>query len=204
LSALTNRYVGIDYSENMLRPCKLKNPRTDLLLCDGRSLCFASDSFDAVYFCWNAIDDAGHDDRILMLREIHRVLKRGGTFFFSAHNLAAIRRSPYKFRGFVFDRRPLRLLNKNARQVEKYVKGIRNHLRVARYERHEREYSIVNDHSEDFSLLTYYISKENQALQLEQSGFGEVLMVGLDGSFINPKELRRDPWIFYVARKENC
>jgi ubiquinone/menaquinone biosynthesis C-methylase UbiE len=201
LSALTEQYVGIDYSENMLKPCKLRHPTSNLLLCDGRSLSFSDESFEAVYFCWNAIDDAGHDDRTLMLREVYRVLRGDGVFFFSSHNIDAKRRSPYHFRGFAFDAR-LKLLNENLRRVNRYARAIRNHLRMARHERHEQEYSIVNDHAEDFSLLTYYISKENQVRQLERAGFCDVRMVGLEGSFVKRGEPCYDPWIFYIARKE--
>lgn len=202
LRALTDRYVGIDYSANMLNPCMMRNPEANLVLCDGRALCFPSESFEAVYFCWNAIDDAGHEDRVLMLSEIHRVLRSEGIFFFSAHNLDAPRRSAYRFRGFAYEPRPLRLLSLNFKRVSGYARGILNHLRMAAYERREQEYSIVNDHSEAFSLLTYYITKENQVRQLERFGFGEVRLIHLDGSFVLPGDDCRDPWIFYIARKE--
>jgi hypothetical protein len=61
--------------------------------------------------------------------------------------------------------------------------------------------TIVNDQTNDFRLLTYYIKKEHQIRQLEDVGFSGVEMVSLDGSFIDLNEPCEDHWIYYIARK---
>lgn len=203
LRALSDRYVGIDYSENMLKPCKRRFADASLLLCDGRRLSFETESFSCVYFCWNAIDDVDHRDRIAMLGEIYRVLKRGGVFFFSAHNLDSKLRSAFRFRGFVSASHPAELIAANGRRIIRYAAGIRNRLRMRRFERHEDGYSILNDQAHDYGLLTYYVRKQKQVEQLMKAGYSSVEIVTMDGSFISREERCEDDWIYYIARKAN-
>ena len=48
---------------------------------------FEDSSFDFILFSFNGIDYMNHDERIRTLREIRRILKTGGYFCFSTHNL---------------------------------------------------------------------------------------------------------------------
>jgi SAM-dependent methyltransferase len=202
LSAFTENYTGIDYSENMLRYCKAQYETARLLLCDARNMdIFEEGTFDAVFFCFNAIDDADHEDRRRILGEIHRVLKRHGLFVFSAHNLDSIRRSAYRFRGFVPAPNSFELVKRNAVRIKRYFGGIVNHLRNKRHEVQEPDYSIINDPSHNFRLLTYYINKENQVRQLMALGFDEIEMVNEQGAFISLQQTCRDGWIYYICRK---
>lgn len=200
LRALSSRYVGIDYSPNMLNACREKYPDAALLLCDGRHLSFDDETFEAVYFCWNAIDDLDHEDRLLIMAEVYRVLRRGGVFFFSSHNREGRLPSAFAFGGFVGSRNPVELVTKNSTRVGSYLFNVYNHLRNRKHERHHAHYSIIND-GDRYRLMTYYIDKEHQIAQLEGAGFGGVEVVGLDGSFVARDETRRDNWLFYVARK---
>jgi len=202
LTAYTEHYTGIDYSENMLRHCRAKYGRARLLLCDARDMSvFEDGAFDAVFLCFNAIDDADHEDRERILGEVHRVLKRNGVFVFSAHNLAFARRSAYRFRGFVPGGDAFELVKKNSVRVKRYFTGILNHLRNKRHEVRGEHYSIINDPSHNFRMLTYYISKEKQVSQLAAAGFSEVEMVDEKGSFIKLNQDCRDCWIYYICRK---
>jgi len=202
LSSLTDDYTGIDYSESMLRHCMGIYSNAKLLLCDARNMdIFEDGAFDVVFCCWNMLDDADHEDRNLMLREVHRVLKQRGLFIFSAHNLDFKIRSAFIFRGFASVADPLKSLKENAVRIKRYLAGIRNHLHNKRGEVHASEYSIVNDPSHNFSLLTYYIKKEHQVRQLERIGFFETQMVDEKGSFISSDGDCRDGWIYYICRK---
>jgi ubiquinone/menaquinone biosynthesis C-methylase UbiE len=202
LRAHTQNYTGIDFSESMLRLCKEKYGKANLLLCDARNMvAFADGVFDVVFSCFNAIDDADHKDRGRILGEVHRVLKKHGVFVFSSHNLDSVRRSAYKFRGFVTAQNPVQLVKQNAVRVKRYFTGILNHLRNKRNEVEEKNYSIINDPSHNFSLLTYYIKKENQVSQLEEAGFSEIEMVDEYGSLITIDQDCRDAWIYYICRK---
>jgi ubiquinone/menaquinone biosynthesis C-methylase UbiE len=202
LRALTANYTGIDYSENMLKHCRLKHDDARLLLCDARNMdVFEDEAFDAVFLFFNMIDDAGHEDRKRILGEVRRVLKRHGVFIFSTHNLDFRRRSAYRFRGFVPARNPLALIKANGTRVRRYFTGIVNHLRNRRNEVRAEHYSIINDSSHNFRLLTYYIDKEQQVRQLADAGFAEIEMVDERGSFISPGQECRDGWIYYICRR---
>jgi SAM-dependent methyltransferase len=201
LKALAREYVGIDYSENMLKVCQARYPDATLLVCDARAMPFPNASFDVIYFCWNALDDAGHTDRLSMLKEIHRVLKPGGTFFFSSHNYEAPLRSPYRPRGLVLSLDPRRMVGQNLNALRRYGRGVWNHLQRRKYVRWEEDYAIINDQSNDFGLLTYCIKKEAQIRQLEAHGFGKVEMISRERRLLQPGEPCTDAWIFYIARK---
>jgi SAM-dependent methyltransferase len=203
LRALTDQYVGIDYSLNMLGLSRRECPHFGLL-CDARRLSFGPDSFNAVFFFWNAIDDAGHDERLMILGEICRVLKPEGYFVFSAHNLDAPRKSPYAFCGLVVTPNPLAAIRENVARIRRYARDVINHRRIRAREVREEQYSIINDQSHGFRLLTYYINRENQVRQLEDAGFDRVEILDQQGNYISDSEPCDDGWIYYVARKSGA
>ncbi len=88
LSAMASRYVGIDYSEEMVRACRSKFPQLPFTAADAADLSqFADASFDAVVFSYNGIDClVPYEKRESCVRECHRVLKPGGIYIFSSHN----------------------------------------------------------------------------------------------------------------------
>ena len=84
---LTKEYVGIDYSENMIKMCRGKFPnhpkKISFEVCDARSLKFFEDRyFDFVLFSLNGLDYSNHEDRLRALREIRRSTKKGGVLLF--------------------------------------------------------------------------------------------------------------------------
>jgi len=86
-----SRYVGIDYAEEMIRVCKNRFPHLEFRRVDASDLsCFPAGSFDAVLMAYNGIDSLPPEGRIRFLQECSRVLRRGGIFIFSAHNVRAV------------------------------------------------------------------------------------------------------------------
>jgi len=88
LSAIASRYVGVDYSEEMILACRSRFPDLEFKVADAADLSqFPDSSFDAVIFSFNGLDClAPYEKREACLRECHRVLKRGGIYIFSTHN----------------------------------------------------------------------------------------------------------------------
>lgn len=88
LSGIASRYVGVDYSEEMIRTCRSKYPGLQFEVGDAADLSRFSDGcFDAVIFSFNGIDYLAPDQkRQECLRECHRVLKKEGVLIFSSHN----------------------------------------------------------------------------------------------------------------------
>ena len=92
LSRKASRYVGIDYSEEMVRLCRDKFPRTEFLVADASDLsAFSDGSFDAIIFSFNGLDYLfPEEQRWKCLQECWRVLRAGGVFVFSSHNPRAV------------------------------------------------------------------------------------------------------------------
>jgi ubiquinone/menaquinone biosynthesis C-methylase UbiE len=92
LSRVASRYVGVDYSEAMIRACRTKFPHLDFVLADASDLSrFKDASFDAIVFSFNGLDYVvPKEKRLQCLRECRRVLRDEGVLLFSSHNPRAI------------------------------------------------------------------------------------------------------------------
>ncbi len=86
---LVRNYIGADYAPAMLKACKNRyGTDFDFIECDARKMEeFKDNSFDFVLFSFNGMDSFSHQDRMDTLREVRRVLRNGGIFYFSSHNL---------------------------------------------------------------------------------------------------------------------
>src|SRR5262249_32032442 len=135
------------------------------------------------------------------LAEIHRVLRPGGIFLFGAHNLDGPIKSAWRFAGFIGRPTPAESIAANGRAIRSYFTGIANHLRQRRWPIRTPEYSIINDSSYNYRLLTYYMRKDRQIAQLETAGFADVRVYNLEGAPVEPAGTCRDKWLHYQASK---
>lgn len=199
---LSSDYVGIDYSPKMVERCRGRFPAANIELMDARDLSlFPHGHFDFVLFSKAGIDAVGHDDRLVVLREVHRTLKDGGLFVFSSHNRNAHVPKPWNLAHF--DVNPLRDPVRFAKRIVSYPVGIANYLRNSRRSHIEDEYCIRVDAGDMYSLVHYRITVAAQRRQLERSGFCEVEAVDMDGRVIlaGDWETAEDSAIHYVCRK---
>jgi SAM-dependent methyltransferase len=174
---LVKSYVGVDWSGRMVEACRKKYPHYSFRIDDARTLQFDEGEFDFVLFSYNGLDYIGHEDRLKALDEIHRVLRSGGYFVFSSHNL---------------DYAP-RLLRR------RYFWS-----RRAWVERHD-DYAILNDGSHGSKLLTYYARPTEVRRQLLDQGFDDVRAFALDGSELcHPRDARKDGWLYYLAERSKA
>ena len=104
---ISKDYIGIDISPEMITECRRCYPSIAFEVCDARELSrFPNESFDLVFFSYNGIDSIGHSDRLRALREIYRVLARGGAFAFSSHNRRGLIRRPMRSASAFITRKP--------------------------------------------------------------------------------------------------
>ena len=157
-------YIGIDYSKEMIDICQKKFSCLEFLHCDVRNMAiFGDNSFDIVFFSFNGIDNLGHDDRLIALKEIRRVCKKpGGIFFFSSHNLNFI---PYWF-SFKFSLDPFITFG----NLYKYILLRLKNINV----KCNRGYAIINDGAHNFKFTQYYIVPTVQIDQLRNIGFKKI------------------------------
>jgi SAM-dependent methyltransferase len=89
LLPFTSDYVGIDYLAEFVTAARRRFPEVRFEQMDAREMSrFSSESFGAVVFSLNGIDGISHADRLRAIAEIRRVLRPGGWFAYSTHNLA--------------------------------------------------------------------------------------------------------------------
>lgn len=197
LIELSRDYRGIDYSPGMIEICRKIFPGQEFINCDARDLSlFQDEDFDFIFFSYNGIDYISHADRLRSLREIYRVLKRGGSFAFSSHNRGVKKSDLVKLSSLDSSANP----NNPLKHFISFMKDKINHLRNRRYEIHTKEYAIVNEPGNHYALLSYSITIETQIKQLTEVGFlAPVRTFNLEG-----KEVLKDsesPWIYYWAKK---
>ena len=76
-------YQGIDIDSGYITTAKINFPEGWFEVADTDSLDFRDEVFDIVFCGFNVVDEVGDKS----LSEIYRVLKTGGLFIFSYHNI---------------------------------------------------------------------------------------------------------------------
>lgn len=83
---LVKKYIGIDYSKELIDICKKRFSNLNFKVCDARNMeIFENNSFDFILFSYNGLDCVSHEDRLKILYEIIRICKNEGYFCFSTH-----------------------------------------------------------------------------------------------------------------------
>jgi ubiquinone/menaquinone biosynthesis C-methylase UbiE len=194
LVPLAADYTGLDYVPEFIERVKKKYQTGNFIAGDARNLKeFQDEAFDFVLFSFNGIDVVLHEDRLKILNEIHRVLKKGGMIMFSSHN-----------RDYRHFRKPYWLMEPKfslsfVKNLLSYVFFLPRHLQMRKHEVFNDEYAIVNDQDHRFSLLVYYIGIGRQIKQLEDIGMSGIKAYNANGNQVNAD--KDSFWIYYLATK---
>ncbi len=194
LLPLSPDYVGVDYVPQFAEETAKKYPSANIFCGDATNLKeFDAETFDFVLFSYNGLDSISNEQRLLVFKEVSRVLKKDGIFMFSSHN------RDYKyFRKLPWDQK----FQFNRGFVIFYLHCLYHlpkHFKMKKHEIHTDEYAIVNDGDHRFSLLLYYISINNQKKQLAVNGFNNVEAYDINGELVTSDT--DSHWIHYLARK---
>ena len=186
---LVKEYVGVDYSEPMIKLCRERFPQYVFKAVDARNMAlFHRAKFDFILFSHNGLDYVPHADRRSIMMEISRVLKPHGIFAFSTHNIKSVAN--------LYSSSPTlkSLLKKILFQViNRFPINVEN-----------RTYAVLNDGSCQFKLRTHYVNIQSQLKDLESMGFRDVqLLSGSTGELILPKDIdnNRGPWIYFLCTR---
>lgn len=202
LAPFSRSYLGIDYSESMVEACKNRFSELEFKVmdvCEMRGL--ADGQFDFCLFSFNGLDSLSHENRLLALQEIRRVIRPGGVFAFSTHNRAWIRMGKATVKPMVqFSINPVRF----AQNMWSFFRQVRNFRQTIGLLRNEKEYAIVNDGAHDFSIINYYIDVADQISQLTKFGFIVEKIFNKYGEVVDSSNLRDTDHTYsmtFVARK---
>ncbi|HVY57333.1 MAG TPA: class I SAM-dependent methyltransferase [Xanthobacteraceae bacterium] len=183
-------YVGVDYSTSMVDAAKAQFPDRDLRVMDARHLQFAS-PFDCVVFSFNGIDYVELEDRQRILEQIKSVLRPGGHFLYSTHNLGFRAVSAWLERIWVEGMAtPLRRIRFLPRRVRNFRRQKLDPQLGTGY---------VNDPGNDFALLTLYVDIPRELERLRSLGFRILTTIG------NSKQAEGydadDNWVYVLAQR---
>jgi len=192
---LVKSYVGVDFSNAMIKKCIDKYSKYRFYVQDVRNLNHIdSSSIDFVLFSYNGLGELGHDDAQAALNEIARVLRKSGYLFFSRHNILGA----HKLFRIQFSRNPIRMY-KTARIAMK-LRSLNPEWRKLS----TRDYAELHDYPYDFSKSVHYVSPSEQIRQLQRAGFENTRVI-LHSSAIecleNDTEIREESFLHFLTQK---
>lgn len=166
-------YLGIDYSQEMVDASRARYPEARFAHADARRMTDIQDAaIDLAVFSCNGISMVGHEDRLAIMREVHRVLKPQGIFLFTTYNRNSPEaRAGFCFPEFDFSPNPARLLVRSARHLKDTAISVMQRLRHVRHEVHTDDYAVINDKCHNHGVMLYYITLAQQRRQLAEAGF---------------------------------
>ncbi|HEX4433503.1 MAG TPA: class I SAM-dependent methyltransferase [Acidimicrobiales bacterium] len=189
MALLTDEYVGVDVSSEMVAACRRNYPNKDIRRVDARDLSeFQDRSFDFVLFSFNGIDNICEDhERKGVFREVHRVLDSDGLFLFCSLNKD----------GCVYAESPLQT-HRPGKAADRSVKAalhlaektVRDPLRLPRRYRNWRKtkpqtldvdgWGTSALASSDFTHIVYFTTLSRLREEVSDAGFEILQTIGSD------------------------
>ena len=198
-SSVSEKYIGIDYSENMIHFCKArfrKLSNVSFSIMDARNLsAYGNETFDFVLFSHGGLDAVEHVDREKILNEIRRVSKKDGYFCFSTSNLEGVSKfcdlelskDPKVFARRIINLLLIRLINP---EIWAYRRGKCPGLKHAMY----------NIGGDNWSLKTYCITPSEQIKQLRSFDFDEIRIFDLSGKEATKLSMTEEIELYFLCR----
>lgn len=203
LQALTRHYTGFDYSPAMIEAAKALYPDAPLFVHDAADMSvFKTGEFDAVFFCWNGIDEVSPSDRIRILNEVHRVLGAAGIFVFSAHNLDWKGIPSYALSDLSYFSDLLTYVQDALLILAAYALTVFKYLYIKLTSKGQTAiWEYFRDSPKRMLVPRIYIKPETQIRQLFKAGFQHVEAMTSDGTPLTDQNCVDDYFVYYVAKK---
>lgn len=206
LGLLSDDYVGVDSSAQMIRLARARFPAADLRLADVRDLDeFADGSCSLVSFSFNGLDSLSHQDRLTGLREMVRVLAPHGVLVYSALNLhgGLVRRRPWSpqrrpglgpvaIAGTVLDM---------ARQGARFPRAMGNYRAAVALATRGIGWGVLPLDAHDFGLLAHFSTLDAIRAEVADRALTLERILATDGRDLTQVGDDDDEWFQIVANK---
>jgi SAM-dependent methyltransferase len=200
LRSLSEDYVAIDYLDELVHLTRSRFPEARVELGDARELSqFADASIDVAVFSFNGIDGLAPEDRPRVFGAVARVLRPGGLFAYSTHNLEHRHagRPPWH---------PARIDRDSARGIARSLLLLpRSALRYKRLGHRTvrgEGWATLVDPAYDFSVVWHYVTLEQAIRELQSSGLtADIEAYTTAGARVDPgDDTTESPWLHFIAR----
>jgi SAM-dependent methyltransferase len=198
---------GIDLAPRMVEYCRQTLPEADVRLGDVAAIrdCVEG-NFDVVIAPDNLIDVFDDTERRQVIADIKDILAPDGLFVFSTHDLgwAENNPGPRDFEEKSLGAELHKLVAKSPAELFTGVRNrrarTRNRKRLGPLQQFNADHAIINDFPHDYSLLHYYIRRDDQERQLQELGYELVECIGSDGRTVGSGGSGPQDSLHYVAR----
>jgi len=200
---------GVDLAPKMVERCRSVVPEASVCVGDVSALKGTVDGqFDVVSAFDNLIDIFDDSHRRKVLADIRELVRPGGLFIFSTHDLGWADRNPgprsWEER-FTLGKLARKLFEKTTadavRSIKRRAVVAANKKRLGPLQQRNHDHAIINDFSHDYSLLHYYIRRDDQERQLESIGFEMLACLDARGRDVGPGGYGCSGQLMYVARR---
>ncbi|WP_144143190.1 class I SAM-dependent methyltransferase [Paraburkholderia sp. BCC1884] len=205
MTAISNDYTGIDYTQKLLDMAKTRHPQRDLRHMDARDMStLQSGHYGLAEFSWNGIDCVDYSDRTKILEEMYRVVRPGGYLLFSSHNRGGpgYQENIWQLLPH-FSVNPLKLGWRTLRSMRRFQLGTLNYVRNMKLNRDYGGYAVKTAAAHNFGIVIVYTTLPEQRRQLAQVGLHcDAVFGSTEGNRIDDDVDESDTWWFhFIAHK---
>jgi SAM-dependent methyltransferase len=184
----------------MISACRQKYHGVRYSVCDARDMSsLDKGKFGFVFFSFNGIDCVNHEERQSIIHQIQKLLRPGGYFLFSSHNLKSPPQKPWEKGLYLWSKKPGVLFQ----SIGEYIRNCFNYSKNVRAQFYGDGYAILIDLDENFKVLYYYTDPLSEVRRLKNHGFEEIITYTRWGLEQDPdsSKLARTPHVNFLARK---
>jgi len=186
LRALSEDYTALEYVEELVSAARAAHPGVRIEHGDARDLSrFRDESFALVFFSFNGIDCLPHEDRPRVFREARRVLRPGGVFAYSTHNVPPGRSAIPMWR--VAARSVVMHPHRALRHLPQLPAALRARRRGRELSTTGDGWLVAPDPSYGFALVLHHVTLAEAQRETRDAGFSDTEVYASDGERLQPE-----------------